>query len=301
MAHPWQAEHPVDAALARALIAAQFPDVDLTYLTHLGEGWDNDVWRANDLVFRFPRRAVAVPLLETEAKALPSIAPHLPVAIPVPRLIGRASPEFPRLFLGYGLLHGVTGDRAVLSDAERHALAVPLARFLKALHAVSVSTASECGVPPDQFRADAARHAKILADRVPLIAPGLPRETLARIAALSPPLPGAPAPAVVLHGDLYLRHLLFDADRRFHAVIDWGDLCTGEPLVDLAVVYAALPAAARDSFFAIYGNVDESSRARARYAALARYAVTLLAYARDRGDAPLEREARGAIDRVLEP
>ena len=64
---PWHAEHGVDLPLARRLVAAQWPDVDAAALRLLGSGWDNDVYAAGELVVRFPRRALAVPLLETEA------------------------------------------------------------------------------------------------------------------------------------------------------------------------------------------------------------------------------------------
>ena len=40
-------------------------------------------------------------------------------------------------------------------------------------------------------------------------------------------------PTVVCHGDLHLRHLLVDAHGAAAAVIDWGDLCRGDPSVDM--------------------------------------------------------------------
>ena len=298
MPHPWEAEHPVSRELATQLIADQFPELAGAKLTRLGEGWDNDVWLAGEAVFRFPRRAVAIPLLATEAAALPGLAPLLPLAVPVPVYRGRPTEDFPYPWLGYRLLTGETGDRTALSDLDRAALAAPLAGFLKTLHGVSAERAHALGIEDDRFRSDMPRFLKLAHDRLKLVETSLPAETVARIRTYDLPPPSA-APRVPCHGDLYARHLLFDAARRLCAVIDWGDLCLADPAVDLAIAYSALPAAARPAFFAAYGPVSADAHARARLSALARHGLTLLAYARDRGDAPLEAEARGAIDRAL--
>jgi hypothetical protein len=54
---PWQQTIPIGDALARKLIAAQFPEINIDSFKYLGEGWDNKVYLINnELVFRFPRR-----------------------------------------------------------------------------------------------------------------------------------------------------------------------------------------------------------------------------------------------------
>ena len=75
---PWLPERTVDAALARELIEQQFP-LKAPRVEALGEGWDNSVFAVNgEWVFRFPRRQVAVPLLDREARVLPQLAGKLP-------------------------------------------------------------------------------------------------------------------------------------------------------------------------------------------------------------------------------
>jgi len=71
----WTAEEEVSAELAARLIEAQFPALAPARVALLGVGWDNTAYRVNDaLVFRFPRREIAVPLLETECRLLATIA-----------------------------------------------------------------------------------------------------------------------------------------------------------------------------------------------------------------------------------
>ena len=304
MAHPWEPEHPVDRALAARLIAAQFPAVALDRLERLGEGWDNDVWLADGVVFRFPRRRVAVPLLENEGRALPLLAGQLPVRVPEPQYYGRPSAEFPCPFLGYRLLPGRPGDRVALTAVERAALAAPLGRFLRALHAVDLARFEAVGVPEDWFRADVPRYLKLLDERMAALAPRLSPELVERIGALRKTAAALPPPVVqrraLVHGDLYLRHLVFDDARRWTAVIDWGDVSVADPLADLTVIYTGLSAAARPGFFDTYGRIEPVDALRARLIGLVRHGVSLLAYALDRGDGPLEAEARRAIDHALD-
>src|SRR5690348_14815133 len=105
MAHPWDAERHVDRSLARTLIEQQFPELRGTAVVAFGEGWDNVAFLVDQrFVFRFPRRAVAVELIQREALVLARIAPLLPVAVPRPLYLGRPSEAFPWPFSGYGIL-----------------------------------------------------------------------------------------------------------------------------------------------------------------------------------------------------
>ena len=131
----WTAEVRVDEALARELVAAQFPPLPERSLEFLGEGWDYAAFRVDGIwVFRFPRRQIGISGTEREIVTLPALAPLLPVAIPNPTHVGRPTEDFPWPFYGAPFLPGAEPDSS-LSDGEREALARPLARFLKALHA----------------------------------------------------------------------------------------------------------------------------------------------------------------------
>ena len=109
--------------------------------------------------------------------------------------------------------------------------------------------------------------------------------------------PVRPARAdTLVHGDLHARQLLF-ADGALSGVIDWGDVHRGDPAIDLAVVHAFLPPAARPSFFAAYGPVDQETWRLARLRAL-HVSAALAGYAKETADGPLLEEATGAMARI---
>src|SRR4051794_7564958 len=90
------AEHEVDEDLARALLAAQHPDLADPPIRPGAQGWDNVMFRlGEDLALRLPRRAVAAGLIATEQRWLPRLAPSLPVAIPAPVRIGATGCGYP--------------------------------------------------------------------------------------------------------------------------------------------------------------------------------------------------------------
>lgn len=285
----------MSAELARALLRSQFPDLADAPLALLGRGWDMDVWRCGGLVFRFPRRPLAIPLCETELRVLPQLAPLLPVRIPVPSHIGRPEAAFPAPFYGHPYLPGRTADRVHPDAAERCALAPAIARFLRTLHQERVS-----GVPPDPFRGamqGTSERALLRIERLERSrwAAHLPA---ARARLQRPPPEADGALHVLLHGDFYLRHLLLDRLGELAGVIDWGDVCLGDPAVDLSIAYTFLPEEAHPDFFAVYGEVDAAVRTRACHRGLA-HSIGLLAYAVDVGDAELEHEAGASLLRTL--
>jgi aminoglycoside phosphotransferase (APT) family kinase protein len=298
MVQPWAAEVVVSEDLARSLIEAQFPRFAPARVEALAAGWDNTAFRVNGShVFRFPRRQVAVPLLEAEARLLPALAPRLPLPAPVPDCVGRPTEAYPWPFAGYPLLPGRTACAAALDEEERVAAAEPLARFLAALHAVPAAEASRLGAAPDPIaRLDPAR-------RVPQA-----REKLGQFAAhglvddarpLHAILDAAPASYTaradtVVHGDLYARHLLVDDRNRLAGVIDWGDVHLGDPAADLMIAHTFLPPGAHAAFRAAYGPADDVTWRMARVRA-AWHTLFVLAYAADTGDAELLREARVAL------
>jgi aminoglycoside phosphotransferase (APT) family kinase protein len=300
---PWMPEVAVSAALATALIDSQCPSLAPARVELMGEGWDNTAYRVNgEWVFRFPRRSIAVPCIETEARVLPWLAPRLPFPIPTPVWFGRPAASYKWPFVGYRRLEGRVASDVDLPDDARAALAVPLARFLRALHDVPLADARAWGTPPGLFDyLDGARLER-------LVRPGLADLVARRIitdatrwlhvldaglAAL--PLDGA---RVVVHGDFYSRHLLVDDAGRMCGVIDFGDLHVDHPAVDLSSVWTVLPPRARREFFAVYGEVDARALAAARLRALTS-GLAQEAYGRDVGDAGIERAGVLALHSVI--
>jgi aminoglycoside phosphotransferase (APT) family kinase protein len=292
----WAAEVTVGEDLARRLIGAQFPQVELASLRLLGEGWDNTVWLADGRwAFRFPRRAVAIPGFERELAALPALAPRLPVPVPDPVFVGRPTDAFPWPWFGARHLPGA--EPLGLDAAARRGLARPFARFLRALH----SAPPVDGLPADPMgRAD-------MAVRVPKTDDSLirvEREGLWRaprsVAALleeAASLP-APEPVAVLHGDLHMRHLLVNASGALSGVIDFGDICVGDPSVDLSLLWSLLPPEGRADFLAEYGPLRNDQLLRARVLAINLCAILAL-YGHHEDMTAVKDEALAGLDRSV--
>jgi len=295
----WDAEVAIDEQLVRGLLAEQFPALDAGSARLLGEGWDNAVWLVEERwAFRFPRRQIAIPGVERELTVLPRLAPLLPVSIPEPRFVGTPSKRFPWPFFGGALLPGRELADADLAEDDRRELGATLGRLLKVLHAPeTVARVDPDGALPVDFnrRADMAFRGPRTRERLAEL--GRPEtaevvELLAEAEAL-PPGSGH----VLVHGDLHLRHVLVDGTS-MSGVIDWGDVCVGDPAIDLQLVWSLLPAARRESFFAEYGTVDRATGLRARV--LAVYLCAMLAlYARSVGYASLECESLAGLERAL--
>lgn len=294
---PWHPERVVDAALAARLVASSAPELAPARVEAIGTGWDNTVFLVNDaFVFRFPRRAIAVELLENELRVLPRLAPALPIPIPVPVFEGAPALGYPWPFAGYRYLPGRPATRRPLTDFERRAAAPVLGRFLRALHGVDPA---EAPAPPDAHgRLDVAAQAPLVRERFAhLRALGLVPDGDRWADRFESAAAEAPAPAGkvrVVHGDLYAAHLLVDDAGAVTGIIDWGDVHTGHPAVDLSLVFAFLPEAARDAFLAAYGPIDDETR-RLAWLRAVRHTVMVLAYGDDAGRPDLVREGRVAL------
>ncbi len=84
----------IDAALARRLVDTQFPQWAGLPLTLLEPaGCDHVIYRlGEELSVRLPRHEGAAGQAAKEAEWLPRLAPHLPLAVPVPMGVGE--PDF---------------------------------------------------------------------------------------------------------------------------------------------------------------------------------------------------------------
>ena len=288
----WSPELVVDEALARRLLAEQFPDLEADELRLAGEGWDNTAWLVDDRwLFRFPRREVALDGVRRELAVLPRLAPLLPLPVPQPVFVGEPSDGFPWLFFGGPVVPGRELAEADLDDEARAALARPLGRFLRALHSAEL----DVELPVDPLgRAEMGfrvRRARERLDELGSAPPGA--DNVLEAALVLPP----PERLAIAHGDLHLRHA-FVADGRLSGVIDWGDVCRADPAIDLVLVWAALPSAARPPFFAEYGEVPEDALLRARVLSIFLCAV-LAIHARHEGLEQVERESLAGLERTL--
>lgn len=272
MARFWAPEIDVGEELARELIAAQFPEIGPETLRPFGAGMDNAAFLVNErYVFRFPRREIAVPLLERETQILPLVAPHLTTPVPRPQFVGTPNEQYPWLFAAYERLKGTSACSVCLSNEERATLAPSLGSFLRQLHRIDPEPAIARGLPGDLIgRLHHTRRFQLAQERFALLEDaGVITNTQPFIDFMASvaPKPDEVQPRVIAHGDVYARHVLVDDQHALSAVIDWGDVHYGHPAADLMVAHSMLPGSAHAAFIDAYGGVDSRTWEIAKYRA----------------------------------
>jgi aminoglycoside phosphotransferase (APT) family kinase protein len=288
MEKPWLAEYPMSLEKAEFLIHTQFPEIDIHYSRLLGEGFDNTVIQVNEeYAFRFPRRDLAMSLMEVENKILPIIAGRLPLSIPEPLFFGKLSEAFPYAFTGYKMLRGKTPYRE--SIEKKMISARKFACFLKELHQSSVVEATLFGVTLDcKRRLDISLWKSELIDNAKLAESlGYHQQAKLVLAYTESVKPLASTGQVSLvHGDIHIRNVLLSEKDILSGIIDWGDVHLGHRAIDISFIYSYFPKHARQAFFEIYGAIDCETEKLARFRAVFML-VRLFVYAIDRKDEPL--------------
>jgi aminoglycoside phosphotransferase (APT) family kinase protein len=303
VSQPWSPELTVSPELARLLIIGQFPQLQPGAIEPLGFGWDNTAFLCNaQYVFRFPRRQLGADCLESEVRVLPSLASLLPLPIPNPTFIGLATEQFPWLFAGYERIEGSTACSTTLDESQRALAARPLGEFLAALHSLGPANARKWGAPPDLLgRLEPTRRIPLAhellgeAAQLNLISDRARYERLIEETATARP----PQAAALVHGDLYVRHILVDHKARPSGIIDWGDVHVGDVALDLSIAHSFLPAPAHEAFRRAYGTIDDATWRLARFRALL-YGLQLAKYGDLVADGDLRREGLWMLQNVIE-
>lgn len=281
----------IDQALVGELVAQHF-NLSVHSISMLGEGWDNAVFLINhDLVFRFPRRKEAVPLIEMEMRLLPQLHGKVPVSIPHPIFIGQPSALFNRPFYGHELIPGSPGSAVSLTTHQYEHAAHDIGVFLKQLHRInpkSLGLSYNAKVP--FHRTDFAVSLRKFKERLKAIESSYDLKSYQKkinhiCKAASHFYPEKSMP-VLVHGDLYHRHLIFNHHHQLTGAIDWGDAGLADPVADLGIVYQFLPASVHPIFFKAYGKVDHEALQYARFIGLY-FAIALLWFGHDRNDQDL--------------
>lgn len=298
MSRQWEAEQIVEPPMALQLIQEQFPELCVQTIRLLGAGWDNTAFILDEeFIFRFPRRKIALPLLEAEWCALPKLAHRLPLPIPTPQWKGVPTSHFHWPFIGYRMIPGFTACYANLPEGQRASLAEPIARFLAILHATPRSELAQCHIPGDnRSRIDATQLIpKIQTNFAELSLLGL-LENQKQLSSIFEHVHHfrAPLNSYIVHGDFYVRHLLVNEKHQLVGVIDWGDIHLGDPAIDLAIAHNFLPKEAHNAFIKAYGEISEETWALAKLRAL--YSSTLLVlFGHHSGDPNLVREGSRSL------
>ncbi|MCX5129532.1 aminoglycoside phosphotransferase family protein [Streptomyces sp. NBC_00347] len=257
----------IDAALVRRLVDAQFPQwagLPLKLLDPAGS--DHVIYRlGRELSVRLPRGPGVAGQAAKEAEWLPRLAPHLPLAVPVPVALGRPGFGCPWPWSVSRWLDGEVATAGALADSP--AAAAALARFLTALQRFTAPYLPAGAVPAHLTgapRADRDRATRAAIAEVSGVFDAVAMTALWE-AALD--APGWDRPPVWFHGDFHTGNLL-TVDGRLSAVIDFGGLGLGDPARDLTIAFTLMSAPSRAVFRDALG-VDDATWLRGRGWALA--------------------------------
>lgn len=299
----WHADIEITLEIAQRAVQDQFPQLlPLTNIQCIGEGWDNKVFLVNEtIIFRFPRRQVAVELINRETTLLNNLHGKIDIAIPHPTYIGNPTEYYPYAFHGYEKLSGISACHANLTEQQRINSLPKIIHFLSQIHSINAEEAYAIGAREQVFdRIDIPKTCTTLTERLSHVEELNSysinfvqfKNEITAVQNLILPMDEK----CLVHGDLYCRHLLFDHGE-LSAIIDWGDVGINNKAVDLAVIWGFFPQQYHAEFFKQYGEVDNATWQYARFLGLYG-AIMLIAYGHDIGDHLLVAQALGSIRRI---
>lgn len=191
-------------------------------------------------VLRIPRRAEVSAKVEPEARVLAMLKNRLPFAVPDWRVANAELVAYPMLEDSTAMViqpGSSTPDWVVPQDSE--VFAESFATALAALHAVPISAAVDAGMlirTPTQARqkvaddVDRVRREFVVNDK-----------RLHRWQRWLDDDSSWPDFSVVVHGDLYVGHVLIDNTERVSGMIDWSEARVDDPAIDMAAQDSELP------------------------------------------------------------
>lgn len=184
-------------------------------------------------VLRIPRRAEVSAKVEPEARVLAMLKKHLPFAVPDWHVANTELVAYPMLEDSTAIVlqpGSSTPDWAVPQDSEIFAESFAVA--LAALHAIPASAAVDAGMvirTPKQARQKVAddvdrvrREFVVNAKRLHRWQRWLDDDS------------SWPDFCAVVHGDLYVGHVLVDNTERVSGMIDWSEARVDDPAIDMA-------------------------------------------------------------------
>lgn len=252
------AEVDITPLLIRSMLEEQHPDLVALNIQIQESGWDNVIVRLGDkLALRLPRRQQADSFILKEHKLVPEIARSISIPVPVPIRTGRPTDNYP---FNWSILEWLPGRAADLSPLNADEMP-RLISTLKTLHGLDVPE----NLPGNPMRSCALyiriqsveNWLQYLRDNTNYITPAILKSLEIGCAAK------VDVQKCLIMGDFHARNVLVKAGK-LSAIIDWGDMCLGDPAVDLICIWALFDEAeVRRAALSLYG-ASESTIARAK-------------------------------------
>lgn len=206
-----------------------------------GAGWDNEIHRlGDDHAVRLPRREAAAVLVEHEQRWLPELAPVLPLPIPTPTYCGRPAFGYPWAWSVVPWLPGIAFAHAPRPKVER--LMDDLSAFLNALHTPAPEDA-----PINPHRGGPlAERSELIHARIDQLS-NIDAERLHELWDELADTPAWGGDPIWLHGDLHPLNILVRGGH-LSAILDFGDITSGDPATDLSVAWMLFDETERTAF-----------------------------------------------------
>ena len=254
MANRPKAEIELTEPLIRGLLASQFPEFADAPLSLLARGWDNTNYRLGDEhLVRLPHRDVAAELILNEQRCLPAIAQRVELQIPSPTHAGQPTSDYPWPWSITPWFDGEEAARAELTNPATTARL--LGEFFAQLHVPAEDA------PPNPYRGGPLPDRKeAFRSRLEQLPAQFDRRAIETIflEALVQPLADE---QVWLHADLHTRNMVVH-EGELSAIIDWGDICSGDAATDLAAAYMLCPNNVAE--VQVHAGADDDAWQRAR-------------------------------------
>lgn len=236
----------INADLARSLVADQFPQwAGLPVSAVACSGWDNRTFRlGRHMLVRMPSAADYAGQVAKEHRWLPQLAPLLPLAIPEPLAMGKPARAYPWHWSVYRWIEGDTAGRGTIADMDE--LAASLACFLLALQRIDAAGGPAPGLHSFHRGAGLAVYDTQARRAMAALQRNMDTNAATRIweAGLASAWIRRP---VWVHGDISAGNLLV-RQGKLHAVIDFGQLTTGDPACDAAIAWTLFQGESRETF-----------------------------------------------------
>lgn len=225
----------IDTLLVKRLLESQFPRwKDLPIEKISPGGWDNRSFRlGDDLLIRMPSEEHYVCQVEKEQVWLPKLATALPLKIPEPVAIGKPDFGYP---WSWSIYQWIEGDPATTARiANINDFAVTLAQFLRSLEAIDTTNAPLAGKHCFYRGGELRTYHDETIESIKKLNGKIDTKSALAIweSAIKTKWQHAP---VWVHGDISPGNLIVK-NGKLNAVIDFGQLCAGDPACDFSIAW----------------------------------------------------------------
>ncbi|PFR50521.1 DUF1679 domain-containing protein [Bacillus sp. SH7-1] len=247
-----------------AYLQRLYPELQINsvYINEIGQ--NNDVLIVNDnIVFRFPKYEKGIQKLRIETQLLEKIRPFITLQIPNPSYQGFQNEVTGKVFAGYEMIEGDPFWKNVFTEIndekQLQKLACTLARFLKELHEIPLSTFEgimQCD-STDMYSEINSLYSQLKEHVYPFMRNVARKEVSTSFELYLNESSHFNFTPSLVHGDFGMTNILYSATKKnISGVIDFGGASIGDPAYDLAGILGSYGEEFLQLFEAYYPNLE---------------------------------------------